>query len=173
MDLPHSRGEVPICRDFLKGECQRGNKCKFRHVKKDFEFEPSMGVGGVMGPGASGMVNTGGGVGGAGGGACGGMSGLVGSVGGGNMIGMGCPSLGGCRDPVISGVGGVGAVGMGGCLSMGPSGQRRYDRGPCSVYDPLFESGLFETGPLEVPVDHTALQLKRRRLEGQIGRAHV
>ena len=49
---------------------------------------------------------------------------------------------------------------------MGPSGQRRYDRGPCSVYDPLFESGLFETGPLEVPVDHTALQLKRRRLEG-------
>ncbi|XP_046881109.1 zinc finger CCCH domain-containing protein 10 [Hypomesus transpacificus] len=166
MDLPHSRGEVPICRDFLKGECQRGNKCKFRHVKKDFEFEPSMGVGGVMGPGASGMVNTGGGVGGAGGGACGGMSGLVGSVGGGNMIGMGCPSLGGCRDPVISGVGGVGAVGMGGCLSMGPSGQRRYDRGPCSVYDPLFESGLFETGPLEVPVDHTALQLKRRRLEG-------
>ncbi|KAM9523452.1 zinc finger CCCH domain-containing protein 10-like isoform 2-T2 [Salvelinus alpinus] len=39
MDLPHSRGEVPICRDFLKGECQRGNKCKFRHVKKDWPLE--------------------------------------------------------------------------------------------------------------------------------------
>ncbi|KAF7654455.1 hypothetical protein LDENG_00069610 [Lucifuga dentata] len=88
MDLPHSRGEVPICRDFLKGECQRGNKCKFRHVKKDYEYEPSR-------------------------------------------------------------------VGV---------GQRRYDRS--SLYDPLLESGLFEAGPLEASVDHTALQLKRRRLEG-------
>ncbi|KAK6466943.1 UNVERIFIED_CONTAM: hypothetical protein FKN15_059392 [Acipenser sinensis] len=55
-DLPHSRGEVPICRDFLKGECQRGNKCKFRHLQKDFEFEVLRGggaglglVGGVVG----------------------------------------------------------------------------------------------------------------------------
>lgn len=167
MDLPHSRGEVPICRDFLKGECQRGNKCKFRHVKKDYEYEaPRAGVGGVMGPGASGMVNAGGGVGGGGGGACGGMAGLVGGGGGSNMIGMGCPSLGGCRDTGVSGVGGVGGGGMGACLSIGSLGQRRYDRGSCSVYDPLFESGLFETGPLEAPVDHTALQLKRRRLEG-------
>uniref|UniRef100_A0A8C8MDI1 Zinc finger CCCH domain-containing protein 10 n=1 Tax=Oncorhynchus tshawytscha TaxID=74940 RepID=A0A8C8MDI1_ONCTS len=62
MDLPHSRGEVPICRDFLKGECQRGNKCKFRHVKKDYEYEQArVGAGVVMGPGSSGMVNTGGG----------------------------------------------------------------------------------------------------------------
>ncbi|XP_023852467.1 zinc finger CCCH domain-containing protein 10 isoform X1 [Salvelinus sp. IW2-2015] len=166
MDLPHSRGEVPICRDFLKGECQRGNKCKFRHVKKDCEYEQArVGAGVVMGPGASGMVNTGGGVGGVGVGACGGMAGLVGGGGGGNMMGMGCPSLGGCRDPGISGVGGVGVGGMGGCLSMA-SGQRRFDRGPCSVYDSLFESGLYETGPLESPLDHTMLQLKRRRLEG-------
>ncbi|KAM6979654.1 zinc finger CCCH domain-containing protein 10 [Aplochiton taeniatus] len=167
MDLPHSRGEVPICRDFLKGECQRGNKCKFRHVKKDFEYEPSrVGVGGNMGPGASGMVNVGGGVGGVGVGTCGSMAGLSGGGVGSNMMGMGCPSLGGCRDPGIQGVGGVGGVGMGGCLSMGSSGPRRYDRGPCSVYDPFFENGLFEAGTLEAPVDHTALQLKRRRLEG-------
>ncbi|KAI1892257.1 hypothetical protein AGOR_G00131490, partial [Albula goreensis] len=38
-ELPHSRGEVPICRDFLKGECQRGNKCKFRHVQKDRDYD--------------------------------------------------------------------------------------------------------------------------------------
>lgn len=165
MDLPHSRGEVPICRDFLKGECQRGNKCKFRHVKKDFEYEPSrVGVGGVMGPGTSGMVNVGGGIGGVGGGACGAMAGLVGGGGGSNMMGMGCPSLGGCRDPGISGVGGVGVGGMTGCLSLGSSGQRRYDR--TSLYDPLLESGLFEAGSLEASVDHTALQFKRRRLEG-------
>lgn len=55
---------------------------------------------------------------------------------------------------------------MGSCLSMGVAGQRRYDRGPCSVYDPLFENGLFEAGSLENHVDHAALQLKRRRLEG-------
>ncbi|CAL8335867.1 unnamed protein product [Lota lota] len=106
MDLPHSRGEVPICRDFLKGECQRGNKCKFRHVKKDYEYEPAprAGVGGAIGAGSVGMVNAG--------------------------------------------------------------GPRRYERGACSVYDPLFESGFFEPGPLEAPVDHTTLHLKRRRLEG-------
>lgn len=129
MDLPHSRGEVPICRDYLTGECQRGNKCKFRHVKKDYEYEASRaGGGGAMGPSASGMVNPGGGLGGGGGGACGGMQGLVGSSGGSTMIGMGCPSLGGCRDPGMAGIGGVGGGGMSGCLSMGSSGQRRYDR---------------------------------------------
>uniref|UniRef100_A0A8C5CJR5 C3H1-type domain-containing protein n=1 Tax=Gadus morhua TaxID=8049 RepID=A0A8C5CJR5_GADMO len=55
-DLPHSRGEVPLCRDFLKGECQRGSKCKFRHVKKDYEFEPAprVGVGGAIGAGSGG-----------------------------------------------------------------------------------------------------------------------
>ncbi|XP_071350216.1 zinc finger CCCH domain-containing protein 10 [Trachinotus anak] len=167
MDLPHSRGEVPICRDFLTGECQRGNKCKFRHVKKDYEYEPSrVGVVGVMGPGASGIVNAGGGMGVGGGGTCGGMQGLVGSGGGSNMMGMGCPSLGGCRDPGISGIGGVGGGGMTGCLSISSSGQRRYDRSSCSVYDPLLENGLFDAGSLEASMDHTALQLKRRRLEG-------
>ncbi|MED6286078.1 hypothetical protein CHARACLAT_002248 [Characodon lateralis] len=162
MDLPLSRGEVPICRDFLKGECQRGNKCKFRHVKKDYEYEPSRaGVGGVVGQGPIGMVTTGGGMGG-GGGACGGMQGLVG--GGGNMMGTGCPSLGSCRDAGLSGVGGIGGGGISGCLSIGSSGQRRYDRS--SVYDPLLESGLFDANSLEASIDHTALQLKRRRLEG-------
>lgn len=53
---------------------------------------------------------------------------------------------------------------MGSCLSLGSLGQRRYDRG--AVYDPLFESGFFEPGSLEVPMDHTTFQLKRRRLEG-------
>ncbi|XP_076124321.1 zinc finger CCCH domain-containing protein 10 [Alosa pseudoharengus] len=165
-DLPLSRGEVPICRDYLKGECQRGNKCKFRHVRKDYEYEPTrVGVGGVMGPGGvSGMVNVGGvGVGGTGG-ACGGMSGLV-SATGGNMMGMGYSNLGGYRDQGMpGGGGGVGGGGIGGCLSMGASGQRRFER--ASVYDPLFENGLFEAGPLETPMDHATLQLKRRRLEG-------
>ncbi|CAL8351564.1 unnamed protein product [Gadus morhua 'NCC'] len=183
-DLPHSRGEVPLCRDFLKGECQRGSKCKFRHVKKDYEFEPAprVGVGGAIGAGSGGggggggMVNVGGPVGGGGGGggggvacggvACGGMAGLVGGVGGGNVLGMGCPSLGVHREAAISGVGGVGGGGLGGCLSLGPLGPRRYERGPCSVYDPLFEGAFFEPGPMEVPVDHGTLQLKRRRLEG-------
>lgn len=163
MDLPLSRGEVPICRDFLKGECQRGNKCKFRHVKKDYEYEPSRaGVGGVVGQGAIGMVNTGGGMSGGGGSICGGMQGLVG--GGGNMMGTGCPSLGSCRDAGVPGVGGMGGGGMSGCLSIGSAGQRRYERS--SMYDPLLESGLFDAGSLEASLDHTALQLKRRRLEG-------
>lgn len=163
MDLPNSRGEVPLCRDFLKGECQRGNKCKFRHVQKDYEYEPTrVGVGGTVGPGTGGMVNPVGGMGV--GSACGGMQGLVGA--GNNMMGMGCQSLGGCRDPNLSGMGGVGGVGMSGCLSLSSAGQRRYDRSSCSVYDPLLESSLFDAGSLEASVDHAALQLKRRRLEG-------
>ncbi|NXU40579.1 ZC3HA protein, partial [Drymodes brunneopygia] len=36
-DLPNSKEEVPICRDFLKGDCQRGAKCKFQHLQRDFE----------------------------------------------------------------------------------------------------------------------------------------
>lgn len=167
-DLPFSRGEVPICRDYLKGECQRGNKCKFRHVRKDYDYETSsrVGVGCMMGVtgGVSGMVNSGGGGAGGVGSACGGISGLVGG-GVGNYIGMGCPNLGGCREQGLSGGGGGGGS-LSGCLSMGTAGHRRYDRGPCSVYDPLFENGIFEAGPVEAPVDHTVLQLKRRRLEG-------
>ncbi|KQK85325.1 zinc finger CCCH domain-containing protein 10 [Amazona aestiva] len=37
-DLPNSKEEVPICRDFLKGDCQRGAKCKFQHLQRDFEY---------------------------------------------------------------------------------------------------------------------------------------
>ncbi|XP_065135653.2 zinc finger CCCH domain-containing protein 10 [Paramisgurnus dabryanus] len=163
-DLPLSRGEVPMCRDYLKGECQRGNKCKFRHVRKDYDYEASsrVGVGCMMGvtSGVSGMVNTGGAGTGGVGVACGGMSGLVGG-GVGSYMGMGCPSIGGCRDQGLTGGGGGGGP-ISGCMSMGTAGHRRYDR----VYDPLFENGMFEAGPVEAPVDHTTLQLKRRRLDG-------
>ncbi|KAL8163870.1 UNVERIFIED_CONTAM: hypothetical protein K2H54_039851 [Gekko kuhli] len=38
-DLPNSKEEVPICRDFLKGDCQRGAKCKFQHLQRDFEYD--------------------------------------------------------------------------------------------------------------------------------------
>ncbi|XP_043939607.1 zinc finger CCCH domain-containing protein 10-like isoform X2 [Protopterus annectens] len=34
------KGEVPLCRDYLKEDCQRGAKCKFRHLKRDYEYEP-------------------------------------------------------------------------------------------------------------------------------------
>ncbi|XP_061920391.1 zinc finger CCCH domain-containing protein 10 [Entelurus aequoreus] len=167
MDLPHSRGEVPICRDYLKGECQRGNKCKFRHVQKDYEYEPSrVGGAGGIGPSTGGMVNAGSAIGGGVVGTCGGIPGLVGAGVGNNMIGMSCPSMGGCRDPSLSGVGSVGAGAMSGCLSIGPSGQRRYDRNSLTVYDPLLESGLFDPGSLEGSLDHAAFQIKRRRLEG-------
>ncbi|MCI4375140.1 hypothetical protein PGIGA_G00105850 [Pangasianodon gigas] len=160
-DLPQNRGEAPICRDFLKGECQRGNKCKFRHVRKDHEHEASrFSAVGMMGvsSGVGGIVNAS-----SGGVACGGVSGLVGANGG-SLMGMGSPNIGGCRDQGLCGGGGGGSIGS--CLSLGAAGQRRYDRGPCSVYESLFENGLFDPGPLESPVDHAALQLKRRRLEG-------
>lgn len=160
-DLPQNRSEAPICRDFLKGECQRGNKCKFRHVRKDHEHEASrFSAVGMMSvsSGVGGIVNSG-----SGGVACGGVSGLVGANGG-SLIGMGNSNIGGCRDQGLYGGGGGGS--MGSCLSLGVAGQRRYDRGPCSVYDSLFENGLFDPGALENPVDHATLQLKRRRLEG-------
>ncbi|KAE8626453.1 hypothetical protein XENTR_v10006634 [Xenopus tropicalis] len=35
-DLPN-KDEVPICRDFLKGDCQRGDRCKFRHLQREYE----------------------------------------------------------------------------------------------------------------------------------------
>lgn len=37
-DLPNSKEEVPICRDYLKGGCLRGTKCKFRHIQRENEF---------------------------------------------------------------------------------------------------------------------------------------
>lgn len=37
------RGEVPVCKDFLKGDCRRGGRCKFRHLNQN-EYEMEMGV---------------------------------------------------------------------------------------------------------------------------------
>jgi len=34
-------GDVPICKDFLKGECRRGLKCKFEHLQEGSASEPS------------------------------------------------------------------------------------------------------------------------------------
>ncbi|XP_040197026.1 zinc finger CCCH domain-containing protein 10 [Rana temporaria] len=41
-----NKDEIPICRDFLKGDCQRGEKCKFQHFRSmqrdyDYQFEYS------------------------------------------------------------------------------------------------------------------------------------
>ncbi|XP_006013834.1 zinc finger CCCH domain-containing protein 10 [Latimeria chalumnae] len=38
-DLAHNKGDVPICRDYMKGECQRGAKCKFRHIQQTYEYD--------------------------------------------------------------------------------------------------------------------------------------
>uniref|UniRef100_A0A8C5PCG2 Zinc finger CCCH domain-containing protein 10 n=1 Tax=Leptobrachium leishanense TaxID=445787 RepID=A0A8C5PCG2_9ANUR len=37
-DLPN-KGEIPICRDFLKGDCQRGDRCKFQHLQREYEYQ--------------------------------------------------------------------------------------------------------------------------------------
>ena len=38
--LPLLKGEVPICKDFLKGECKRSTRCKFRHLTgSEYDFE--------------------------------------------------------------------------------------------------------------------------------------
>lgn len=57
-DLPNGKEEVPICRDFLKGDCQRGTKCKFRHLQRDFEFD-ARGGGGTGGGGSTGSIPSG------------------------------------------------------------------------------------------------------------------
>lgn len=31
-DAPSKKGEIPICKDFLKGDCRRAGRCKFRHI---------------------------------------------------------------------------------------------------------------------------------------------
>lgn len=39
-ESPGPRGEVPICKDFLKGDCRRAGRCKFRHLNhSDYEME--------------------------------------------------------------------------------------------------------------------------------------
>jgi len=38
-------GEVPVCKDFLKGECRRGGKCRFRHLSiREYETELTYGA---------------------------------------------------------------------------------------------------------------------------------
>ncbi|KAG8429632.1 hypothetical protein GDO86_004289 [Hymenochirus boettgeri] len=54
-DLPN-KDEVPICRDFLKGDCQRGDRCKFRHLQREYEHQydyPCEMRGGMMSMGVS------------------------------------------------------------------------------------------------------------------------
>jgi len=37
-------GELPVCKDFLKGECRRGAKCRFRHLSiREYEIELTYG----------------------------------------------------------------------------------------------------------------------------------
>ena len=38
-ELPLMKGEVPVCRDFMKGECKRGARCKFRHVPTSPQYD--------------------------------------------------------------------------------------------------------------------------------------
>ncbi|NP_001085873.1 zinc finger CCCH-type containing 10 S homeolog [Xenopus laevis] len=51
-----NKDEVPICRDFLKGDCQRGDRCKFRHLQREYEHQydyPCDMRGGMMNMGVS------------------------------------------------------------------------------------------------------------------------
>lgn len=39
-EMPLLKGEVPICKDFLKGECKRGSRCKYRHLSStEYDYE--------------------------------------------------------------------------------------------------------------------------------------
>lgn len=39
-EVPLLKGEVPVCKDFLKGECKRGGRCKYRHITSvQYELE--------------------------------------------------------------------------------------------------------------------------------------
>lgn len=33
------KAELPLCRDYLNGDCKRGSKCKYRHIKGDHELD--------------------------------------------------------------------------------------------------------------------------------------
>ncbi|XP_040281506.1 zinc finger CCCH domain-containing protein 10 [Bufo bufo] len=51
-----TKDEIPICRDFLKGDCQRGDRCKFRHLQRDYDYQfeyPCDMRGGVLNAGLS------------------------------------------------------------------------------------------------------------------------
>ena len=39
-ELPLLRGEVPVCKDFLKGQCMRAGRCKYRHTNPP-NYEPT------------------------------------------------------------------------------------------------------------------------------------
>ncbi|XP_068123726.1 zinc finger CCCH domain-containing protein 10 [Hyperolius riggenbachi] len=54
-----SKDEIPICRDFLKGECQRGDRCKFRHLQREYDYQFE-----YTGDRRGGVMNTGSAVGG-------------------------------------------------------------------------------------------------------------
>jgi len=41
VDFPATNGGIPICKDFLKGKCNRDNRCKFRHVNA-MEYDMEM-----------------------------------------------------------------------------------------------------------------------------------
>lgn len=45
-EVPLLQGEVPICKDFLKGECKRGVRCKFRHIASSQSSDVIQEVGG-------------------------------------------------------------------------------------------------------------------------------
>ena len=48
-ETPLLQGEVPICKDFLKGECKRGVRCKFRHVASSQPSDVAQDVSGSFG----------------------------------------------------------------------------------------------------------------------------
>ncbi|UYV76573.1 ZC3H10 [Cordylochernes scorpioides] len=39
----HKNGDAPICKDFLKGDCHRSGRCKFRHLSAT-EYEKEFGI---------------------------------------------------------------------------------------------------------------------------------
>jgi len=41
VDFPAINGGIPICKDYLKGKCNRDNRCKFRHVNA-MEYDMEM-----------------------------------------------------------------------------------------------------------------------------------
>jgi len=41
VDFPATNGGIPICKDYLKGKCNRENRCKFRHVNA-MEYDMEM-----------------------------------------------------------------------------------------------------------------------------------